>query len=66
MKFSEFIIYYDLPVPQQMSEERREKIAENFFNRLDRTFMHSSMSQDEYDHQCEHFKEWEKLCDKFH
>lgn len=62
MSISELTANYSIPAPARMSEDRLERIAEGFFNRLDKRFMSSAMTQAEYDEICKAFAAWEAAC----
>ena len=64
MTIRELVAEYALPAPTRLNEERLERIAETFFNRLDRKFMSYAMSLDEYDATCAAFASWEAACHK--
>lgn len=54
---------FPVPAPTRMSEDRIERIAEAFFNGLDRRFIEArEFGQAEYDAICAAFQAWEKAC----
>lgn len=62
MTVSELTANFSLPTPAKLAEERLERIAERFFDRLDAKFLRSPMTQAQYDAIVAAFSRWEDAC----